>query len=367
MVSDQGGRPAIFVDSSIGLMLQRVTVYASSLVAIALNNVRSTSVEGVVVEPRPGTPRVVSSNADGLGFQQAGEQNRVRDSSIRRPQDDGISANTLALALVKEQPAPQAVLVARRLPFGSGIPVYFVDPSTALPVANAVVESQSSLPSGDVEVHLDRPLPGLAAGSAMLDGDPNHRGSGLIIEGNRIEDVLLGRGVSLWGLVDVVVRGNQIRNTQMAGIDPLQRVGATDWICGPNERIEVRENVLERANVGFELITPEMLSAILVHSLNDRQQTVTGRMNRDITIVGNRISDTPRSAIRVENVEGGSIVGNLLESVASAPAAPRSGPFRDPNVAPSLAAEFAQPIVVKNSEVTVADAIVGDSTASGGR
>jgi hypothetical protein len=93
----------------------------------------------VKIIPRPGTNRLVSTNAGGIAVNATAEANSIQNCTISGTQDDCISGNSPAVGyLVGPQP-PQltCVLAQPNSQFVKvGSQVYFVDPVTGGPITD---------------------------------------------------------------------------------------------------------------------------------------------------------------------------------------------------------------------------------------
>jgi len=111
----------------------------------------------------------------------------IVNSYIARTMDDGFVMDNQHAALVLSQTPPRQLSVKRDqyLRFPNGTPVNFVDPATTLEsslgaviVAQNPADSNSPQYNGTVDLTLDRDLPVLPPGMAMVYADPLQRGQG---------------------------------------------------------------------------------------------------------------------------------------------------------------------------------------------
>jgi hypothetical protein len=73
----------------------------------------ATTIDHVQVIPRPGTDRLISTNADGIRLSKAGANNVVSNNTIRRGCDDGIAIDGQWYAVVEQVNSDGTVQVAR--------------------------------------------------------------------------------------------------------------------------------------------------------------------------------------------------------------------------------------------------------------
>ena len=139
--SDTG---AIRVDGGRDIAFEDVEVYASSGVAAFFANVPGARLERVGVRPRPGTDRLISTNAGGLQIGEVQAGSVIRDSHVRRTLDDGIGVYSVWLAAVLEAPSPSRLIVRRMFhrEFENSLLVSFVDPATAQEIEGGRIVSQ---------------------------------------------------------------------------------------------------------------------------------------------------------------------------------------------------------------------------------
>src|SRR5262249_29620256 len=71
------GPPVRFQGGS-NITIRNVSVYSSSQVGLQVNAAPNSTIEQVQVVPRPGTDRLMSSNADGISLIQLGANNVIR-------------------------------------------------------------------------------------------------------------------------------------------------------------------------------------------------------------------------------------------------------------------------------------------------
>ena len=93
------GEP-VRVDRGEGITLQNIKIFSSGINGLSVGESAHTLVERVYVMPRPGTDRLISSNADGITLSQPGDGNTVRLSRSVRTLDDGFSPHTLIYGTV---------------------------------------------------------------------------------------------------------------------------------------------------------------------------------------------------------------------------------------------------------------------------
>ena len=361
VMTGKGGESPILVAGGNGVTLSNIAVYASGALAVHFDTSGNSVIDGVRVIPRPGTDRLISSNADGIHISYALVNNQIRNCFVSRTLDDGITLNSPFLGFVKQQAGTRQVRVDRRYQseFQNGLYVQFVNPATAEVVPGAMIVAQdppfSDPPgAGTATLTLDRDLPALRAGFGMTYADPDNRGAGSVIENNVVEDVLAARGIFLGGVSGVTVRGNTVRRTNCGAIVLHQDLAS--YPTGPNTDILIDGNTIEQA-IGPSAVGTGVIAAIasiFVLSTDGQFNFLPGASNARIDIVNNTIADSGRGAIWVSNTASGSVAGNRI-----------AGYYRHPELAAwgigdtalsQLLLDFQQPIVVRaNSKVQVSN------------
>ncbi len=349
---------AIRVDGGREVAFEDVDVYASNSIAILFVQVGAARLERVRVVPRPGTDRLISSNADGLNFTLVQAGSVIRNSLVRRTLDDGIAVNSMFLGVVQESAGPSRLDVRRKAStrFENGLDVAFVNTTTAEELGGGRILSQDPpydaplVLAGTVRLEFDRALPPVARDFGMVLSSPKQRGQGTVVENNLVEDVLFARGIYLAGTVGVTVRGNTVRRTASAGIVAWQALQIDGFATPPIRGLHIEGNTVSQP-MGFATPATGSFAAfggISVVSAAVGGRFVTNRVNREVTIVGNRILDSGRSGIWVSNVAGGAIRNNVIARHGRRLDLPIVGvPVGDHA---QLQSEFQQPVVVRSSD-----------------
>jgi uncharacterized protein (TIGR03437 family) len=366
-LSARAGGPTFAIRDGSGITVRNVAIYYSGQVGLQISATPNATVERVQVIPRPGTARLMSTNADGISAVQLGTNLTIRGCRVKRTGDDGMSPNSQSLALVTSQPAARQVALVRSgvSSFPNNLQIQFIDNKTGMPAVTARIVDQSppfstATPAANSAVTLtfDADIPTLAANDPMVYADPAARGSGLLMEGNVVEDTLMARGMSIWGVLGGTIQSNLIRNTAWSGMNLLESLSTKTWLTGPIANLTVRRNVIEQYTTAFGSAVNNAFAGITIGA-NDLNLTTIAAASpfQNIAIVDNFISGGPYSGIRMQDVSGGSISGNLLMNVASNPTA------NSPNAA--VVASLGQPITqVTNSGVTTAQNTVDTATAT---
>lgn len=349
---------AVRVDGGREVAFEDVDVYASGSIAILFVRVGAARLERVRVLPRPGTGRLISSNADGLNFTNVQAGSVIRDSVVQRTLDDGIAVNSTFLAVVQEAPTASRLVVRRKATtrFENGLEVAILNSTTAEEVAGGRIVSQNPayeaplVLAGQVTLEFDRALSSASRDFGMVLAAAEQRGQGTRVENNLVEDVLFARGIYLAGAVGITVQGNTVRRTASAGIVAWQALQIEGFATPPVRDIQILGNVVSQP-IGFATPATGSYAAfggISVVSAAVGGRFVTSRVNRQVVIAGNHILDSGRAGIWISNVAGGSIRDNVITGHGLRPALPIVGvPLAD---RAQLGRDFQQPIVVRSSD-----------------
>lgn len=352
---------AVRVDGGREVAFEDVEVYSSSAMGILFVRVRAARLERVRVRPRPGTDRLIATNADGLNFTLVQAGSVIRDCEVRLTLDDGIAVNSTFLAVVQEVPVASRLVVKRQATtrFENGLDVAIVNSATAEELAGGRIVAQNPayeaplVSGGTVTLDFDRALSAGSRDYGMVLSTSEQRGLGTLVENNLVEDVLFARGIYLAGAVGVTVRGNTVRRTASAGIVAWQALQVGAFATPPVREIEIVGNTVVQP-IGFA--TPATgsygafggISIVSAGVSAGATRFVTGRVNRQITIAGNRIVDSGRAGIWITNVAQGSIRDNVIAGYGRRPDLPIVGvPVAD---RAQLQRDFSEAVVARASD-----------------
>ncbi len=315
----RGSEAPIFIEGGSGNVLSNIDVYSSGAIAVHLDNASGAQVQNVRVIPRPSTDRLISSNADGIHLSYAQANNHVYQCFVSHTVDDGIAINSPFLAFVDSQISPAVIQVDRyyQSTFPNGWPVQFINTETAETMSSAQIQSQNppySNPanSSTATVTLSQSVGALQNGFGFINGAAQNRGAGSVIELNTVEDVLSARGIYMGGVEGVTVQNNVIRRTDCGGIVAHEDLDA--YPVGPARNIQILGNTVEDA-IGPAAVgtgTVAAIASIFVLTTNNNFSFVTATPNQNITIAGNSIYNSGRSAIWIGNLNGGLVQGNYV-------------------------------------------------------
>jgi uncharacterized protein (TIGR03437 family) len=226
-----------------------------------------------------------------------------------------------------------------------------------------------------VALTLDHAIPGVAAGFGMVDSDPAKLGAKSEIAYNTVQDGVFARGVWLAGVQNVLVHDNYIQRTSSNGIF-LQQLSGDLTDAGPSSNVTIQNNIVESALNYANVSHGPTFAAAAIYSVsqNNVSSQVATSSYANITVTGNRVTNSARSAIRLENVTGAQVSANTIQGFGLAPSVNLYGA---PPCCESLAqyqTDFMQAVLtpsdvsttsVANTISDAASLIISASTASG--
>ena len=356
----RAGVAAIHVETSTGFTLQNVSIYASGFIGVDTNLGSAITIDHVQVIPRPGTDRLISTNADGIHLSRTGAGNAVTNNTVRRGCDDAIAIDGQWYAIVNTASNGAAVQVSRNSnsPLPIGMSFDFIDDTTGLVAGTASVVSESPAPAQQtgapgelVTLTLDHAIV-LQPNFGVTPDDPKQRGAGTVISGNLVQQETFARGLYPAGVANVTITDNLTQATNAGGILLEQNEAlAYNYKTGPSSGIVIRNNIVDSA-LGYgepSLDLQSAAAAINVVSYNQKFDWISSTPLANISVTGNYVTNSVRTGIRLENVNGGQITGNF---VLNDSLQPNAYLWYLPGCCETLSqvqSEFAQPIVVTNS------------------
>ena len=357
----RAGLATIAADTSTGFMLQNVSVYASGFIGVSTYLSSASTIDHVQVIPRPGTDRLIATNADGIHLSQAGANNLVTNNTVRRGCDDAIAIDGQWYATVNAPNNGATVQVKRNIvpPIDIGASFDFINITNGTVVGTASIIAETPPPSQQtgaagelITLTLDHAINGLQPNFGVTPTDPNLRGSGTVISGNLVREENFVRGIYPAGVKNVTVTDNMIELTNGPGILIEQDEAlAYDYKTGPSSGITIKNNIVDNA-LGWGAAGGGVVfsgGAINVVAYDQNFAWVSTQPFTNISITGNFVSNSIRSGIRMDNVAGGQITGNTILNYATAPS---EFVFFVPACCETQAqvvADFMQPIVTVSS------------------
>ncbi len=354
VVTLRDGDSTILVEGGSNIVISGVDIYASSALGLHLDSTSNSTVTRVRVMPRPGTDRLIGTNADGIHLSYVQANNNVQFCYVNRTMDDGIALNSPFLAFVNSQTGTRGVQITRN--FQASIPngtaVSFLNPATGQTIGRYILVAQNpsyqTSPAGQTATYIfDQNLPVLQSGFGIVYSDAVNRGSSSVVQDNVVEDVLFARGIFLGGVNGVTVQQNTIRRTDCGGIVLHQDLAA--YPSAANQNIQVMGNSVDQA-IGPAAVgtgTIAALGSIFVLATDVNFVPLPTPTATNITIQNNYISNAGRSALWIGNVTGGTVQGNTIAGYALYPQLALWGTSQA--LANQFTSDFAQPVAVHNN------------------
>ena len=350
--ANRSGGYGMKVEDSNNARVENISIYAAGQFGLYMDTLANSIVDGVSIVPRPGTDRLISTNGDGIHLARARSNNIVRNSTVIGTCDDGIAVNETWLGIYDNKTIDRNVTIKRyqKGRFNNGQTIVFSDPITCNDVFSAVIVSQNpSLeqqliqPNEQIILTLDTNVPTLPSNAGISSAVSIERGSGTQIINNRIEQVNLARGIYVAGLIDASISGNVISSTNMSGINVNEEIMPADWKFPSNHNVVIENNTINNA---FMWGAPDggfvnCGGALMVNAYNSVGNYATGTPFTNITVKNNKIINSARTAIHIDNVNGGDITNNIITNACHDP-----WPFWMGNL-PTVEAEFRSPIVIR--------------------
>ena len=357
----RAGVGAIVANTCTGLTVQNVSIYSSGFIGILTAYGSGITIDQVQVIPRPGTDRLISTNADGIHLTRAGANNVVSNSTVRRGCDDGIAIDGQWYAIVNAANNGPSVQVTRNSdsPLAVGASFDFINIMTATVAGAATIVAENPAPAQQtgqpgemITLTLDHTIAGLQANFGMTPTDPNLRGSGTVIRGNLIQEEVFARGIYPAGVANVTVTDNMTEATNQSGILVEQDEGLTySYKTGPSSGITIKNNIVDHA-LGYGVPSNSLLGAaasINVVAYDQNFAWVTTMPFSNISITNNFVTNSIRTGIRMENVANAHVDNNTVLNFALQP---NDYLWYLPNCCENMAQveeDFILPVLVTNS------------------
>lgn len=317
---------AVTATGSTNLVYDGITIYQAGTMAFHEHGGGgNTRIVNCKVTRRPGTDRLLSSNADGFHCKNMRKGPTVENSTFEYMQDDGINIHGM-LGRVRGDADGTTLTLLPRYESGilAGDTLEFFDPETHRSKGRAAVSEVTDLSRIDpAELKRYGALSGTAKSVVLTspvrlsDGDRyiNHSasGSGFTIRNNRFGP-LRYRGM-LIRTSNGVIENNTVRDTGNGGIYFESSFGPESE--GPYaDNVRVENNTL--LDIGAFPGWDKGVGIQVIDFNYPRPQTADLAQNhRNLRISGNRVSGTSNSGIRVMNGRDIVITGNRLEKIGS--------------------------------------------------
>lgn len=372
----RAGGGAIDATFTTGYTLHNVSVYASGYLGATTYLTSNATFDHVQIIPRPGTDRLISSNADGIHLGKALGGNMVTNNTVRRGGDDAFAIDGQWYYVVSAANGTsngKTIQVTRHdggsLSPGQSVEIININNANVIGTATIVSESpaadkQTGAANEPITLTLDQNIAGVQPNFGVTPADPNLRGGGTVFSGNLVQEEVFARGIYPAGVKNVTVTDNLIQSTNQAGILVTQDEGLIyNYKTGPSSGLVIQNNVVDSA-MGYGIPSNQILGltgSIVVSAEDLNFNWVTTQSLSNITVDGNFITNSPHSAIRMENVAGGEVSNNFI---ANAGTAPNSYIYYKPagETLAQLESEQAKPLVIVSSTQVTS---TGNTTLNG--
>jgi len=148
----------------------------------------------------------------------------------------------------------------------------------------------------------------------VIDNDVTLHGDGSVMQYNLVQQGVFSRGIWLSGVSGIAVHDNLVQQTSKTGIF-VQQLNGSGSQNGPSSNLTITNNLVDNAiNYGGPSIGP-IVAAASIHTVAEDSSAnqVTSSPHTGIVVSGNRVTNSNRTAIRLENVNGGSITNNIIQ------------------------------------------------------
>ena len=355
VVEARAGGTGILAVGLTSSTLRNIKIYSGGS-GVRLLRCTSSLLDHIVVMPRPGTDRLISTVADGIQPQQLGLNNVIRSCRSIRTGDDGFSPLTFVFGSVQSSTGARSVQVQGdpatalngNMPLPNGSNVAFERATDGAIVASAVLVSQASATAvgglPQMVLAFDRDLPANLTGTWVYSTDASWRGGNLLLERNAVEEQTSFRGFSIWGIMNGTLYGNYVQRSSATGIDIVHQLRVGDWIVPPVVNLTVINNVIDGTNTAGGENDPLTLGGIQSRATTNTGTPMASGINQNLSLTANFVANPGRSALWIQNMAGAVLDTNYLFNPNDNPAlALGFGAF-------STAAQALQPLVVLNSQ-----------------
>jgi hypothetical protein len=356
----RGGFAAVGFTWSRNSGVENVTVHASPGGAMVLLGCENISVRGLRVRFRPGTHRLLTTDADGVHCQQNRIGPRIENCLFEGMADDAINIYAPP-NIVLETRSPTQLVTTAGCRIRPGDRLQVMDPRAG--IVRAEVTAAQVQPQGNrYALTLDRPVPDIRSGSSARDADTLYNlsasGEGYVIRsnvmrGHRRHGILLRAGKGL-------VEGNTLDGTAGFGVVVTNE---PDWPEGPFAHdITIRRNRFRGGGYALGYGDSPLGAALTVRGIKLGFHRADQPAQRHIRIEENTFTDPPGAAILIGAARDVRIAANRITASESAPPRRRTA---------AILLESGEGLVLENNAVTdrrpdtLAAVEIGPGVASG--
>jgi hypothetical protein len=303
---------AVGADYSDGVLLEGITLYASPGLAFCPYLCGSVTIRDCHIQPRPGSTRLLSTNADGVHCRGAREGITIDGCSFEGMSDDAINIHSSPIPVLEVLSPTELIVQRYHYTLQAGDRVEAMDSREARVRGQATVASVEEVPDRwAYHVRLDQPVQGLRGGTGFEDADNLYNlsecATGSVVSGCHFGS-FRGRGVLL-SCVGATVSGNTVDVTEGWGVVLYHE--STRWGEGPLARdIRIVGNTFNGRG-GYQ-------AAIFAYPTRRDGRLAEAREMRDLVIQGNRFSDLGVPAAELHSCRDVRVLDNVVEATAAA-------------------------------------------------
>jgi hypothetical protein len=292
--------------------IEDVTIYAGPSTATVLVANEKIHVRGLVVCRRPGSSRLLSTDADGVHCQQNRVGPTIEDCKFSGMADDSINVYAPP-NVVLEVRSPTELLVTAQCAIRPGDTVQIMDPRLGIVRDEVAVVNVAVAPRRRLQITLERAVDGIQSGTDHTNADTLYNlsacGAGYVIRNNemtvhRRHGMLLRAGNGL-------VEGNRIRAVAGFGIVVTNE---PNWPEGPfADGVTIRNNTIEGVGYAKGYGSSRNGAAIQIKGTKLGHGLAEGRVQRNIVVERNRIVDPPGAGVFIGAAQQVKLNGNRIE------------------------------------------------------
>jgi hypothetical protein len=295
----------IQIAGSNNTKIDGVRVYSSPAAAVLTGDCNGVYAVGLQVRIKPGTTRIMSTNADGFHCSNDRGHPIVDGCYFEGMMDDGVNVYGSALVVQAVLSSTQAVLTnTHLLKLNDHVQIYNIQDGTM--IANEAIISGIS----GTTITFDRAITGLAVGQHVYDVDNAGRYAQIV---NNTFWRHRGRGVILKAQ-DSIISSNHMSEVSCNGIQVGDEMLVNEGPAPQN--VTVSDNIIDNVGYASHIGPASNGSAILIRAQKTGGGLANGRLVRSITVQGNQINNPPGASIYVGSASGVNLVDNT-ETTAS--------------------------------------------------
>ncbi len=296
----------IQIAGSNNTKLDGVTVYSSPGAAVLTGDCNGVRAVGLQVRIKPGSTRIMSTNADGFHCGNDRGHPIVDSCYFEGMMDDGVNIYGSALVIQTVISSTQAVLTnTHLLKQNDYVEIYNVQNGTI--ISGAMVSSINGS-----TVTFDRSIAGLAAGLQVYDVDSSGRYAQIV---NNTFNRYRGRGVVMKAH-DSIIAGNSIFEVSHNGIFIGDETPANEGPAPQN--VTVADNVIDSVGYASHIGPVTNGAALFIRGQKTGGALANGRMVRSINLECNYINNPPGASIYIGSASEVNLVDNTETTASNA-------------------------------------------------